>query len=49
MKKKSDKVTFKPYQMNQMCLPMSLEDLIPETKNTVNTYARLEDGCAMYG
>ena len=29
MKKKSDKVTFKPYQMNQMCLPMSLDDLIP--------------------
>lgn len=29
MKKKSDKGTFKPYQMNQMCLPMSLDDLIP--------------------
>jgi transposase len=30
MKKKNDKVTFKPYQVNQMSLPMSLDDLIPE-------------------
>ena len=30
MKKKNDKVVFKPYQMDQMRLPMSLDDLIPE-------------------
>lgn len=27
---KNNKITFKDYDMNQMCLPMSLEDLIPQ-------------------
>lgn len=44
-KKKNNKITFKDYDMNQQCLPMSLEDLIPTNHvvRVINDYIERMD------
>lgn len=44
-KRKNNKITFKDYDMNQQCLPMSLEDLIPANHvvRVINDYIERMD------
>ena len=43
--RKNDKIVFKDYDMNQMCLPMNLEDLIPANHvvRVINNYVERMD------